>query len=159
MVALSIISCNGTKKAEQMKAAEKEQQMKMVSDYLLENYPKSVFHVLDIEEVLDVYTPFDLINSLTLRLAGKYYKDEVDESMFDEVVAMKSSVERPIAYTKNHPELETRKCFQAIISANGEEGRVLFFLNRDGESIGHDEYKLQDMSETVYNKYINLRRR
>lgn len=156
MAALTIVSCNSEKKAEQMKAAEKEHQMQMISDYLLENYPKSVFHVLDIEKELELYTPYDIIMSVRLRLAGKTYKDEVDENMFDDVVGIMSSVEKPIAYTNNHPDKEKRKCLQAVISANGEEGRVLFFMNRDGDTISHDEYYLQECSDEIYNRFVKL---
>ncbi|MBQ3812850.1 MAG: hypothetical protein II841_04720 [Bacteroidales bacterium] len=120
-----------------------------VEQYLAQEYPGTQIEVTSIGEPRQLYSPFEVLNSLRLTASSAVSRKDLAASFYEGYSESARALQDLVRFSDSHPELCNRTGFVAWASINGRQKQVVVFLNRDGKTIGHTSLELLDAFDQI----------
>lgn len=112
--------------------------------YLRAHYPASSVAVHSVQEPRQLYTPFEVLNSLRLQVSSASSRKDLGKDFYDSYAETAQALQDLTRFADSHPEQCNRTGFSAFVGIDGRDMSVVFFYNRDGRTIGHTSLELMD---------------
>lgn len=113
-----------------------------VAQYLAQQYPDVQIEVTSVGEIKQLYSPFEVLNSLRITAASAATLKDLDATFYNGYKESAQALQDLVRFSDSHPENCNRSGFVVGASINGRHKRVVVFLNRDGKTIGHTSLEL-----------------
>lgn len=123
-----------------------------VAQYLAQQYPDAQIEVTSIGELRQLYSPFEVLNSLLLTASSAVTLKDLDATFYDGYKESAHALQDLVRFSDSHPENCNRSGFVAGASINGRQKQVVVFLNRDGKTIGHTSLELLESFSKIANQ-------
>lgn len=115
-----------------------------VTQYLAQQYPGAKIEITSIGELRQLYSPFEVLNSLRIVSASAITRKDLDAAFYDGYTQSARSLQDLVRFSDAHPEDCNRSGFVAWALINGRHKQVVVFLDTGGKTIGHTSLELLD---------------